>query len=91
MMDSTVQLKPSQSLNSSSLPTQLPQLLLLRMTPYSVEYPFGHFKSAALLMSPLHHLPTLSVLDLGGRVDSSDAEPELLRIKQNFGAISFLS
>lgn len=61
------------------------------VTPYSVEYPFGHFKSAALLMSPLHHLPTLSVLDLGGRVDSSDAEPELLRIKQNFGAISVLS
>lgn len=48
-------------------------------------------KSTALLMSPLHHLPTLSVLDLGERVDSPDAVPALLRIKQNFSAISVLS
>ena len=39
---------------------------MLSVTPYGMEYPFGWFRSAALVMFPPHLLPTPSLLALGG-------------------------
>ena len=43
-----------------------PPFLLLSVTSGVMEYPFGWFRSAALVMPPPHHLPTPSLLALGG-------------------------
>ena len=40
----------------------LPQFLLLSMTLYGIEYPFGQVRSAVLAMSPPNLLPTSSIL-----------------------------
>ena len=47
-------------------PPREPPLLLLSVTSGVMEYPFGWFRSAAPAMSPPHHLPTPSLLALGG-------------------------
>jgi len=54
---------PSLSLSSGYLPKTLsPQFLLLSMTLYGMEYPFGRFGSAIQIVSPPNFLPTPSLL-----------------------------
>lgn len=47
----------------------LSHLLLLRVAPHGMEYPFGWFRAAALVMSPPHVLPIPSLMAIcGGHV-----------------------
>lgn len=62
----------------------LPQILLLSVTSYSTEYPYGWFRSAALAMSPPH-------LTHPQPPGFQGAVPALPRNKQNKSALSVLS
>lgn len=78
---------------SSSFP---PQLYLLNMTSYCMEYPFHQFKSAVLAVSTPHCLPSPGLLSFGHRGsgsggdgwrDSFDVVPALLTNSQIIGVI----
>lgn len=57
-------LMPSQILSSGPW-LGFPQIYMLSMKPYGLEYPFGHFRSAVPAVSPHSFLCTSSYLLVG--------------------------
>ena len=80
--------------HNKSLFLLLYQLFLLSMTPYGTEYHFGRFRSAALVMSPLHFLLLPHPYWLRGWGvgvgECLDVALALLNNRQNIGVISML-
>lgn len=69
----------------------LPQLLFLSVLPYSMEYPFDHFKQLfwKCPLTTLHQASLHSFVRAGRWRASLGAMPELLSNSQNIGANLF--